>query len=168
MKKIFAISIVAAALALAGCWTGPEGDVYLSFDWTYTPQWFDTTDPNLPDTIYRQEIYPTGEGSYCFEYYHEVSRATRRIYYTLTAHDGFFGIPGEDAYFEMFLAAYDNPDLIQWQSVAGDPAAQPDTVSAAAGTPRTRGRFVPDFERTLENGRWTLEVRGGVVEPDLP
>lgn len=167
MKKILAISIVAAALALGGCWMGPEGDVYLSFDWTYTPEWFDTDDPYLPDTIYRQAIYPTGEGSYYFEYYHTESGYKRWIYYTLTAHDGFFGIPGEDAYFELFLAAFNDPDLIKWQSVAGDPVEQPDSVSAAAAPAPSLVPLVPSFERTLESGGWTLEVKGGVIEPAL-
>ena len=94
-----------AALALGACWMGPDGDVYLSFDWTWTPEWFLTDDPSLPDTILRNAEYATGEGDWYFEYYHEESGYIRWIHYSLEAHDGFFGIPGEDAVFELFLSA---------------------------------------------------------------
>lgn len=101
MKKIMAISIVAAALVLGACSMGPKGDVYLSFDWTYAPAWFDSDDPNLPDTLWRNVEYRTGEGDWYFEYYHAESGYIRWIHYTLKAHDGLFGIPGDDAVFEL-------------------------------------------------------------------
>jgi hypothetical protein len=165
MKKIMAITIVAAALALGACWMGPDGDVYLSFDWTYAPEYFVTDDPCLPDTIYRTALYETQEGDYYFEYYHAESGYTRWIHYTLTAHDGFFGIPGEDARFELFLAAFDDPDIIQWQSVTGEASGQPDSIGASAGPAHAAGGLVTAFERTMESGGWTLSIQGGVIGP---
>ena len=165
MKRIMAIAIVAAALALGACWMGPEGGVYLSFDWTYAPEYFVTDDPCLPDTIYRNALYETGEGEYYFEYYHAESGYLRWISYTLTAHDGFFGIPGDDAVFELFLAAFDDPDLIQWQSVTGAPTDKPEAIGGRTVPARSAGQLVPAFERTLESGGWTLSFRGGVIEP---
>jgi hypothetical protein len=165
MKKLMAITIVAAALALGACWMGRDGDVYLSFDWTYAPEWFVTTDPSLPDTIYRRAIYPTEEGSYYFEYYHAESGYTRYLYYTLTAHDGFFGIQGDDAQFELFLAAFDDPDLIQWQSEAGAPADVIEAISTREAPTPSLAPLAPSFERTMESGGWTLELQGGVIEP---
>jgi hypothetical protein len=165
MKKIMAITVVAAALALGACWMGPDGDVYLSFDWTYTPEYFVTDDPNLPDTIYRKAIYLTDEGSHYFEYYHAESGYIRWITYTLEAHDGFFGIPGDDAEFELYLSAFEDPALIQWQSEAGEIARQPDSIQAATATPRAPDQLVPLFERTMESSGWTLEMQGGVIGP---
>jgi hypothetical protein len=165
MKKLMAITIVAAALALGACGMGPDGDVYLSFDWTYAPEYFVTDDPSLPDTIYRKAIYLTDEGSWYFEYYHAESGYIRWIHYTLTAHDGFFGIPGEDAQFELFLAAFDDPDLIQWQSVTGVPTDQPEAISTREAPAPSLVPLVPSFERTMESGGWTLELQGGVIEP---
>lgn len=164
MKKIILFAIVAATLSLgACCFWGPEGDVYLSFDWTWTPEWFATDDDNLPDTIYRGALYETEEGSYYFEYYHAESGFTRWIYYTLEAYDGAFGFKGDDAVFELFLAAFDDPDLIQWQSEAGTPGVQPDAIVAAAATPHQPDQLVTRFERTIDRGGWRLEVRGGIV-----
>jgi len=165
VKKIMALAIVAAALSLGACWLGPDGDVYLSFDWTYTPEYFVTDDPSLPDTIWRGAEYATSEGDWYFEYYHAESGYRRWIHYSLEAHDGFFGIQGDDAVFELFLSAFENPAFIQWQSETGEPAAQPDSVQAATTTARTPERLVPSFERTMESGGWTLELKGGVIEP---
>jgi hypothetical protein len=158
----FALAVLAVAL-ITGC-AGPEGDVYLSFDWTYTPDWYNTTDLHLPDTIYRTAEYLTAEGSYYFEYYHSVSGYLRWINYTLTAHEGMLiMIPGEDARFELFLAAFSDPDLIQWESVTGVPASGPDEVPAAAAPLRSAAGRVQTFARTETEGRWTLTVRGGVI-----
>jgi hypothetical protein len=165
VKKIILFAIVAATMSLGACCFGPDGDVYLSFDWTYTPEWFATDDYSLPDTIYRKAIYLTDEGSYYFEYYHEESGYIRWIHYSLEAHDGFFGIRGEDAVFELFLAAFEDPTFIQWQSETGESAGQPDAVPAATATARTPDQLVPAFERTMESGGWTLRLQGGVIEP---
>jgi hypothetical protein len=166
VKKTLSIVIVSLALALVTGCAGPHGDVYLSFDWTYTPEWFDTDDPNLPDVIYRNAEYRTAEGDYWFEYYHAESGYIRWIGYTLTAYDGFAPcVPGEDARFELFLSAFSDPALIQWQSVTGPAADEPDSISASASPLRPEGRRVQNFERTMTSAGWTLEVRGGVIEP---
>jgi hypothetical protein len=165
VKKIMAITIVAAALVLGACWMGPDGDVFLSFDWTYAPEYFITDDPNLPDTIYRTARYLTDEGSYYFEYYHAESGYIRWITYTLIAHDGIFGIPGEDARFELFLAAFDDPDLIEWQSVAGAPAEVPEAIGTREAPAPSLAPLVPSFERRMESAGWTLELQGGVIAP---
>ena len=62
MKKAVFIALAMLAVALiTGC-AGPEGNVYIFFNWTYTPDWFNTTDPYLPDTIYRNAV--TGKTEY--------------------------------------------------------------------------------------------------------
>jgi hypothetical protein len=167
MRKMLLLAVAAAVLALAACCPGIDGDVYLSFNWTYTPEWFATNDPNLPDIIYRNAQYLTEEGTWYFEYYHDESGYLRWIQYTLEAHEGFlFGLPAEDAVFELFLSAFSNPDLIQWQSVTGEPADQPDGIRATIGAPTHAAQQpAPDFERTMESGRWTLKVEGGAIEP---
>ncbi len=143
-----------------------EGDVYLSFDWTYTPEWFTTDDPNLPDTIYRNDEYLTEEGRYYFEYYHAESGYTRWLWYRLTAHDGIFPcVPAEDARFELFLSAFEDPDLIQWQSVTGDASEEPDSISATQSPQRPTEQLVQTWEDQVTSGGWTLSVRGGVIEP---
>ena len=165
MKKAVVFALVALAVALiTGC-AGPEGNVYIFFDWTYTPDWFNATDPYLPDTIYRNADYLTAEGSYYFEYYHSVSGYRRWITYTLTAHDGMFVFPGEDARFELFLAAYDDPQLVPWESVVGTPAAGTNEIHAAAATPQPADGCLQTFTHTETKGRWTLTVTGGVIEP---
>lgn len=166
MRKIPALGIIAAAaLALAACWPGLDGDVYLSFDWTYTPEWFATDDPHLPDTIYRNARYLTEEGTWYFEYYHDESGYRRWIRYTLEAHEGYIiGVPGDDAVFELFLHAYSDPAFIQWQSVKGEVADQPDEVRASAQPARASEQLAPDFEQTIERGRWILKLEGGTIE----
>jgi len=167
MRKIltFAFAIAAATLALASCFVGPKGDVYLSFDWTYTPEWFWTDDPHLPATIYRNVEYPCEEGTWYFEYYHAESGITRWVRYTLAAHYGYLGgMQGDDARFELFLHAYSNPAFIQWQSVVGEPADQPDEVHAATA-PVSAAQHAPDFQQTMERGGWTLKLEGGTIEP---
>jgi hypothetical protein len=168
VKKTLSFAAVALALAIvSGCCLGPRGDVYLSFDWTYAPEWFSTDDPHLPDVIYRNVDYLTDEGTWYFEYYHAESGYRRWIWYTLTAHDGaLLVIPGQDARFELFLSAYSDPDLIQWQSVAGTAAGEPDSVAAGAAIPA--GQRIQTFEHTTTSGRWTLSVRGGVVGTPSP
>lgn len=166
MKRIFALALAVLALALiTGCMVF-DGDVYLSFDWTYAPEWFDTDDPHLPSTIYRNAEYLTEEGNYYFEYYHAESGYVRWISYTLTAHDGFAPcVPGEDARFELFLSAFSNPDFIQWQSVIGTAAEEPDSIPAAAAPARPDEQLVQTFEETMTSAGWTLSVTGGVIEP---
>jgi len=167
MRKLPVLGIIAAAaLALGACCPGPDGDVYLSFNWTYTPEWFATDDPNLPATIYRNAEYLCEEGTWYFEYYHDESACRRWIRYTLEAHEGYLiGVQGDDAVFELFLHAYSDPAFIQWQSVIGEPASQPDEVHGSGKSGRAGEQLAPDFERTEERGRWTLEVQGGVIEP---
>lgn len=165
MKKALLVTVVAVTLFLgACCFWGPEGDVYLTFSWTYAPEWFASDDPNLPDTIYRDALYETDEGTWYFEYYHAESRVIRWITYSLEAHDGAFGLQGEDAIFELFLAAYGDPGFVQWQSEAGDAAGQPRAVAARATSPREPAVLVQDYEQTIDRGGWRLELRGGTVE----
>jgi hypothetical protein len=165
MRKILSLAIVAAALALAACCVGSDGDVYLSFNWTYTPEWFATNDPNLPDTIYRTVEYPVEEGTWYFEYYHADSGCKRWITYTLEAHEGFLlGMQGEDAVFELFLHAYSDPAFIQWQNIVGEAADQPEEVHAATVPVSTAEQRVPDFKQTMERGGWTLKIQSGVIE----
>jgi hypothetical protein len=173
VKKMLLFAAVALALAAFTCCVGPRGDVYLSFDWTYAPEWYSTDDPWLPDVIYRNVDYLTDEGTWYFEYYHAESGYTRWIWYTLTAHDGALIVfPGEDARFQLFLSAFSDPDFIQWRGVAGEPATgQPDSMAAAAAAPRgstpTEPR-VQTFEQTMTSGRWTLSIRGGLIGPTTP
>jgi hypothetical protein len=164
VKRTIALALAVLALALVtGCWVY-EGDVYLSFDWTYAPEWFDTDDPNLPSTIYRNAAYLTEEGDYYFEYYHAESGCVRWIWYTLTAYDGIAPyVPAEDARFELFLSAFSSPDLIQWKSVTGPAAGEPDSISAAAAPARPDGQLVQTWAKTMTSAGWTLSVRGGVV-----
>ena len=165
MKKTILFALAALAFALiTGCMVY-EGNVYLSFDWTYTPEWFYADDPHLPGTIYRNAEYLTEEGYYYFEYYHAESGYVRWIWYTLTAHDGIAPyLPAEDARFELFLSAFSSPDIIQWQSVTGTAAREPDSVSAAAAPARSDGQLVQTWEETTTDSGWTLSARGGVVE----
>lgn len=165
MKRTVALALAVLALALiTGCMIY-DGDVYLSFDWTYTPEWFDTDDPNLPSTIYRNAEYLTGEGTWYFEYYHDESGYVRRIWYTLTAHDGIVPcVPAEDARFELFLSAFADPDLIQWQSSTGEVPEQPGSIQAAPSPSRADEHLVQTWEETMTSAGWTLTVRGGVVE----
>ncbi|MCX7030822.1 MAG: hypothetical protein NTU62_11980 [Spirochaetes bacterium] len=163
MKKTLAITVLALTLA-TGC-ASPDGDVYISFDWTYTPEWFDTDDSNLPDTIYRNAEYVTGEGDYYFEYYHAESGYIRWIWYTLTAHDGVLPfVPGEDARFELFLSAFSDPAFIQWQSSTGAVSEEPDSITASASPRQPEDQRVQTFEQTLTSAGWTLSIRGGVIE----
>ena len=166
MKRTAAFVLTLLALALiGGCMLPYEGDVYLSFDWTYAPEWFDTDDWNLPSTIYRNAEYLTEEGDYYFEYYHAESGYVRWIWYTLTAYDGLAPyVPAGDARFELFLSAFSSPDIIQWQSVTGTVAGEPDSISAAAAPARSDGQLVQTWEETTTNSGWTLSARGGVVE----
>jgi hypothetical protein len=166
VKKLISFALAALSFALiTGCFVA-DGDVYLSFDWTYTPEWFDTDDPNLPDTIYRNVEYPTEEGTWYFEYFHAESGYTRWICYTLTAHDGILPcVPAEDARFELFLSAFEDPDLIQWQSVTGDAAAEPGSISAMQSPQQPDEQRVQTWEDQETSGGWTLEVKGGVIEP---
>ncbi len=166
MKKLISLALAALAFALVtGCMVY-EGDVRLSFNWTYTPEWFDTDDPNLPDTIYRNVEYPTEEGTWTFEYYHAESGYTHWIRYTLAAHDGILPcVPADDARFEMFLSAFEDPDLIQWQSVTGDAAEEPDSISAIRSPQRPEEQRVQTWEDQVTSGGWTLSIRRGVIEP---
>jgi hypothetical protein len=166
VKKTLAFALAALTLALiTGC-AGPEGDVYLAFDWTYTPEWYDTDDPNLPNTIYRNAEYVTEEGDYYFEYYHAESGYIRWIGYTLTAHEGGFPfVPGEDARFELFLSAFSDPAFIQWQSSTGAASGEPDSITASALPMQPEDLRVQTFERTMTSAGWTLSIRGGVIEP---
>ena len=166
MKKIIWFAGIALALALVtGCFA-PDGNVYLSFDWTYAPEWFGTDDPNLPDTIWRNVEYPTEEGSWYFEYYHDESHWRRWIAYTLTAHDGYLPYtPGEDARFELFLHAFSDPVLIQWQSMSGTVEGQPDSVGASASAVHAGDGRIQTYEQTMTSAGWTLSVAGGVIEP---
>jgi hypothetical protein len=165
VKKTILFALAALAFALiSGCMVY-EGDVYLSFDWTYTPEWFIADDPSLPDTIYRNVEYLTEEGNYYFEYYHYETGVTRWLWYRLTAHDGIFpAFPAEDARFELFLSAYDDPDLIQWQSVTGDAADEPDSISAVSTPVHGEEQRVQTWQDQVTRGGWTLEMRGGVIE----
>jgi hypothetical protein len=94
---------------------------------------------------------------------------TRWIRYTLEAYEGFlFGVQGEDAVFELFLSAFSDPDLIQWQSVTGvadESVEQTNEIRASVAPARTAEQLMPDFERTEKHGRWTLKVQSGVLEP---
>jgi hypothetical protein len=166
VKKTIAFSLAVLAFALiTGCMVY-EGDVCLSFNWTYSPEWFDTDDPNLPDTIYRNVEYPTEEGTWYFEYYHAESGYTRWIWYTLTAHDGILPcVPADDARFEMFLSAFKDPDLIQWQSMTGTAADEPDSISVYASPMHSEEQLVQTWENQATSGGWTLSIRGGVIEP---
>jgi hypothetical protein len=166
MRKMLVLAVAAAALALAACCPGLDGDVYLSFNWTYTPEWFATDDPHLPDIIYRNAQYLTEAGSWYFEYYHDESGYIRWIRYTLEAHEGFlFGVQAEDAVFELFLSAFSSPDLIQWQSVTGEPADQPEEIRATGAPTHAAELLAPDFEQTMTSGRWILKVQLGAIEP---
>jgi hypothetical protein len=166
VKKLITFAGIALALALVTGCAGPLGNVYLSFDWTYAPEWFDTDDPNLPDTIWRNAEYLTEEGSYYFEYFHDESGYRRWISYTLTAYNGFSPcIPGGDARFELFLSAFASPDLIQWQSVTGTAGEEPASIPAAGAPTQPGEQRIQTHEQTKTSGGWTLSIRGGVVEP---
>ena len=53
MKRTAAFVLTLLALALiGGCMLPYEGDVYLSFDWTYAPEWFDTDDWTWTGWVY--------------------------------------------------------------------------------------------------------------------
>ncbi len=123
------------------------------------------TTPACPTRSGGTKRTPPSEGNWYFEYYHAESGYIRWIHYSLKAHDGFFGIHGDDAVFELFLSAYEDPALIQWQSETGEPAAQPDSVHVGTATAQAAEQLAPSFERTMESGGWILELEGGVIEP---
>jgi hypothetical protein len=168
MRRLISFAVIglaAAILGLTGC-SGPAGDVFLSFDWVNAPNSFNTTDPHLPTTIYRNTDYADAEGTYYFEYYHSVSGWTRWIYYTLTAHEGkLFFFPGKDAKFQIYCWAYYDPELTQLQNVEGENPSMPaPSISRAEAAP-TGGNRVKQYEYTETKGGYELHVEGGVVEP---
>jgi hypothetical protein len=168
VKTLLAIVTVSLALAfVTGCYVvGWDRNVSISFDWTYTPEWFDTDDPHLPSTIYRNVEYLTEEGTWYFEYYHAESGIKRWIWYTLTANYGCEPcVPVEDARFELFLHAFSDPAFIRWQSVIGEAAEEPDSMSASGSPMHPEEQRTQTFERTMTSGGWSLELRGGVIEP---
>jgi hypothetical protein len=166
MKRAAGVLLVVLAIAAIGGCTGPYGDVFIKFGWTYAPNGFDTTDPNLPSTIYRDTYYQTAQGSYYFEYTHIISGYTRWIYYTLTANEGaLYVFEGQDALFELYLYAYDDPELIQWQSAVGPAAEEPDSIAVSTAPMHPEDRRVQTWERTETRGGWTLSIKGGVIEP---
>jgi hypothetical protein len=166
MKRAAGVLLVVLAIAAIGGCTGPDGNVFIEFGWTYAPDWFNTTDDNLPITIYRDTYYQTVAGSHYFEYYHSISGYTRWIWYTLTANDGaLYVFKGQDALFELYLYAYDDPELTQWQSAVGVAEEQPDSVAVSANPMHSEERRVQTWERTETNGGWTLSIKGGVIEP---
>ena len=73
-------------------------------------------------------------------------------------------IAAEDARFELFLSAFSSPDIIQWQSVTGDVADEPDSISASSAPARGEEHRVQTWQDQVTSGGWTLEIRGGVIE----
>ena len=160
-----ALVLTVVLLALTGC-SGPAGDVFISFDWVYAPDYFITTDSNLPGTIYRTTDYPTYAGDYYFEYHHSVSGGTHWIYYTLTAHDGTLLVfPGHDARFQIYCLAYDNPTFTQVENAVGPQETPPAASITAREAAPTAGRRVKQYEYTETVGGYDLHLEGGVILP---
>jgi hypothetical protein len=159
------IGLAAAILGLTGC-SGPAGDVFLSFDWTYAPDSFYTTDPHLPTTITRTIDYADAEGTYYFEYFHYVSGYLRWLTYTLTAHEGkLLVFPGKDARFQIYCWSFYDPEFTQLQNVESEGGSVPALTTRQAGAAPTEGNRVKQYEYTETAGDYELHVEGGVIEP---
>ena len=165
MKRAVGVLFVVLAISvIGGC--GLNGHVFIQFDWTYAPDWFNTTDDNLPSTIYRDTYYQTAEGDYYFEYYHSESLYTRWIYYTLEANKGFLPrMVGKDALFELYLWAFSDPELTQLQSEVGGASEEPDSITVSTEPMHPESQRVQTWERTETSEGWTLSIKGGVIEP---
>jgi hypothetical protein len=174
MKRLWWLLPIALVIALSGCF-GPEGDLYLSFDWNYTPDSFYSDDYNMPSTIYRNTDYWTVPGDYYLSYY--VTPFSTQyyyyIYYTLEAHRGFLFLKGKDARFQLYLWGYSGATLTQLQSIAGRPqgelAPAEDAskgvakIGAPADTANCEQKQLYQYEET--QGAYTLKVRGGIWVP---
>jgi hypothetical protein len=162
MKRILLIGLLAlAALALTSC----VGEVYLSFDWSFTPYSFDTNDTRLPSTIYRGEEYETSPGSYYFTTYWDTGVITfYTIYYTLDAYTGF--LP-DDALYEIYCWYDDFPEIYQYQSVV-PPTDGGDSIPRATEPPAGKkeilysGEYNPPRRGSGITGR--IEI--GIIVPE--
>jgi len=177
MKKWIWLLLLAALLAFSACSLVP-GNVYISFDWPVTStitDWYGS-DPNVDtpgvsDTLAPGFDYLTLPGTYTFWY--EIDSVTiPTFYYTLRAHKS-SGMPGQDAYFLLYLTTA-GPTLYPLQGLGA-----PSTESGTASPPPT-ARSVKQSGKTFDTsgyefkqlgeysqtqGSYTLTVRYGVWEP---
>lgn len=175
MKRLWWLLPVALVLALSGCF-GPEGNVYLSFDYPYYPDNWNCDDPNIDDpfaadTLYENYNYSTVAGDYYFEYTYDSGANWYWIYYTLTANKGFLFFPGEDARFQIYMYSSYWPDFYQVQGLTSTPSASPSGTTSSL-----QNHEIPRVdesthvrkqlgEYTITKGGYILKVRGGVWVP---
>lgn len=114
MKKLFGFISVVLVQLTAGCELGVDGETFLAYSWTSSPQYIYDENPSTPSWITNGEYFRTDEGSYYFEYT-AWDGSDWWGKYTITAEPGELFTDGAPTYFEIALYS-SGPSLYEWSS----------------------------------------------------
>jgi len=164
MKKsrLALVALLMLSLVFISC-SGQNGIAYQKYYWGGAPLYFFDTNPYTPSTVYNDEYFYTGAGSYYMEYI-AWNGSKWYLYYTIEIDKGKILRDGDDFYYEIDLYST-GPSLYRYrvtkeikEETIEETQDNRNNIIKESGTLGLKqGPIIGKEERELSNGKVTIE-----------
>jgi len=115
IRELNRLLILLTIIVLIISCNGKDGQVYLAYSWSSSPQYLYDTNPRTPSVVYNGVYFEVEDGSYYVEYVAWDGSGWYFTYFITSDKGGPFFENGEDGYVEIVLYSF-GPQIYNWSS----------------------------------------------------